>query len=351
MAKGHLSNLFEYNIVKVKKDNKKFKLDFKSLDKLLDICKNYNIKQEIELIGLLGIWSFSNEGFGNPIIDYSDAIRIRYYDEDQQIYRFIDNKKELLEYIKGLVEYFSKRDLVDKLRLTADEPTNNLGAIANFREWNGFLKSINPFIKNKVAVNNISFKDQSDLIDDIVIYIETILKDEKLFQDIKKNKNGKVYWYTCCGQFPDTSIRANLLESRFIGWLTEYLDIDGFMRWNYTVWPKNPREKIYWNAPLFPAGENNFVYPNKDGSPLLTIRYKNLLRGIQDYELIQMLKEIHPKKNSIIKGLFKKIIKANNLFNSDTFSKDRNIIISLDYKDYDDCRKSLMEEINKYNKS
>lgn len=350
MVKSHLSNLFEYNIIKVKKiKNGKLSLDFKYLDRLIDLCFKYNINKEIELIGLLGVWSFPKEGFGNVIKDYSDAIRIRFYDENKGAYCFIDNKEELSEYIKGVKEYFVKKGLIKKLRLSADEPTNDPTNLKKFKEWVNYLKSISPFFKIKVYISNISFKNYcKNVVDDVVFYIETIIENKDFIQNIKDKSKGKVHWYTCCGQFPDSCIRANLLESRFIGWLTEYLGLEGFMRWNYTAWPENPREKIYWNAPLFPAGENNFVYPNRNGSPLLSIRYKNLLRGIQDFELMQMLKNVHPRKETVLNELFNKIIKVPDLYNPSIFEEEKNKIISLNYEEYDDSRKVLLEEIRKY---
>jgi hypothetical protein len=44
--------------------------------------------------------------------------------------------------------------------------------------------------------------------------------------------------------------------------------------------------RISYHYPLFPAGDTNFVYPGRDGKPMLTLRYKLLQKGIRDYEII-----------------------------------------------------------------
>ena len=65
---------------------------------------------------------------------------------------------------------------------------------------------------------------------------------------------------------------------------------DGFLRWNYTVWPDDPRKDIRYES--FEAGDTNFVYPAYNGDVLLSLRYKNLQRGISDYELFEKLREV-----------------------------------------------------------
>jgi hypothetical protein len=105
---------------------------------------------------------------------------------------------------------------------------------------------------------------------------------------------------------PNTFISSPLAEAQLIGALTEYMGLDGFLRWNYTVWPENPRERISFRAPNWKAGDTNFVYPGST-RPLLTLRYKNLLRGIQVFELMQMAKERHDGKD-IIARFFEQVI-------------------------------------------
>ena len=60
-------------------------------------------------------------------------------------------------------------------------------------------------------------------------------------------------------------------------------DFNGFLRWNYTVWPEDPRRELRFSR--FEAGDTNFVYPAYNGDVLLSLRYKSLRRGIADYEL------------------------------------------------------------------
>ena len=71
--------------------------------------------------------------------------------------------------------------------------------------------------------------------------------------------------------------------------MVDILGFDGFLRWNYTVWPEDPRREIRFSR--FEAGDTNFVYPAYNGDVLLSLRYKNLRRGIMDFELARAVRE------------------------------------------------------------
>ena len=94
-------------------------------------------------------------------------------------------------------------------------------------------------------------------------------------------------FYVCCfPKRPNTYLFSNLLESRYLMVLADYFGLTGFLRWNYTVWPRDPRNDIRYHP--FPAGDTNFVYPGGDMQPQLTLRYMALRRGMEDYELLAM---------------------------------------------------------------
>jgi hypothetical protein len=169
-----------------------------------------------------------------------------------------------------------------------------------------------------------------------------------LLNAMRKNINGRLLWYVCCGpDFPNTFIRSPLIESRIIGILTAFLNFDGFLRWNYTVWPEKPREKLSYRFPLWPSGDTNFVYPANDGRPLLSLRYKNLKRGIEDFELIHMLKAVHSDAEKILCQVWNRLLKIKDIrdFHFEKGRK-REELYSLDYKDYQWVKSLLLNEIS-----
>jgi hypothetical protein len=62
------------------------------------------------------------------------------------------------------------------------------------------------------------------------------------------------------------------------------MGFDGFLRWAYNSWPKDPNVDsrfIKW-----PSGDDFLVYPGARSS----VRFERLREGIQDYEKIRILR-------------------------------------------------------------
>lgn len=330
----YLSNLFEYSMIRVEKQvDGKLAVDFSVMDRYIDLCFKYGIDREIEVFGIINIWMCEEEGFGRVIEDFSDGIRVRYLDRSDNCFKYINTVDDIAEYI-GLIErHFKDRGLIDKVRIAADEPAD----VGLYRERLSFLKSIAPSFKYKTIINRVEFiMDFKDEIQDFVPMLPDVCSEFEHIMEIKGQSDKRVYWYVCCWPpIPNTFISSNLLESYVIGWLTEYMGLEGFVRWNYTVWPEKPRERISFKYPYWKAGDTNFVYPSNHGSPLLTLRYKALMRGIQAHELIGMLKKTNPRAKEIIDKAFGKIFKLKDIaeFHPDS-QKKIDQLISLDYRDY-----------------
>ena len=337
----YLSNLFEYSIIKVvKEQNGELSVDFTSMDRYIDLCFKYGIRQEIEVFGLINIWMCEEEGFGKVIKDFSDGIRVRYLDKSDNCYKYIDSIRDLKDYIKKVEGHFIQRGLIDKVRVIADEPSD----LDMYNQRLDFLRKVAPSFKYKAAINSADFIQKFNLlIDDFVPIFTVMCSENEKVRELKYKVKGKVSWYVCCGpDLPNTFVKSHIAESYCIGWLTEYMHLDGFLRWNYTVWPEKPRDRISYRmyAPdTWSAGDTNFVYPSYNGAPLLTLRYKALLKGIQTFELIAMLKGKNPRAQEYLEQAYAKIFKFNNInaFQYDKYCesiKKIDELLSLEYNDY-----------------
>lgn len=296
------SDLYEYSMVRGYKDEEGVKFDFTVLDRYINLCDKYGINQEYEVFGLINVWTKPEAGFDCVIEDYDDGIRIRYYDEYSQTFRYVRKKVEYESYLKALQQYFIDKGIIDRVRIIADEPAD----IEVYKNRLGFLKKVTPKFKFKAAINHVDFM-QEDIpeVMDFCPIINAITKEFKRFQEIKDTCKGTISYYVCCGpKNPNTFISSPLLESRVIPWFAYLLGTDGFLRWNYTVWPDQPLEKISYAYPEWAAGDTNFVYPGKTGKPMLTLRYKNLLRGIGDYEYLRDLEEANLPTDEFLDQVF-----------------------------------------------
>lgn len=337
------ANLFEYSIIKTNKNvDGSFRYDYSALNKYIQLCSRYHIDAEIEVFGLVNIWTSDDWGFGNPS-DYPDAIRIRYRDVDGT-YKYMKECKDIDAYIKALETFFIQEGLIDKVRVAADEPAD----IELFKKSINHLKRIAPTFKFKAAINNTAFihKFKREFYDFVPNMNCLCAQNNRLAHYMDEYKDKRFLWYVCCfPDYPNTFLQSNLLESRYIGILTSFMRLHGFLRWNYTVWPEKPREDIRY-AP-FNAGDLNFVYPAGDMDVLLTLRWKALRRGIEDFELLDRLKKLG--KDDIVTKVYDLILKEKDIarfFKADgSHALALGEMCSLDYNEYEQARNLMLDTL------
>ena len=111
----------------------------------------------------------------------------------------------------------------------------------------------------------------------------------------KRQQQGKLStWYTCCVEkYPNGFTFSPAAEHVWLGWYTAAKNMDGYLRWAYNSWPKEPLKDSRFTA--WPAGDTFQVYPG----PLSSIRFEKLIEGIQDFEKIKILKEEFKKEGKV----------------------------------------------------
>ena len=165
-----------------------------------------------------------------------------------------------------------------------------------------------------------------------------------IMREYQNTLTGKRFlWYVCCGPaYPNTFLRSRLIESYFIGILTSYLELDGFLRWAYTVWNDDPRTDIRYGN--WAAGDTNFVYPSTGGAPLLTLRYKALKRGIQFYELLERLRMSGDAEG--LTNAFAMVVREKDVREYYRTYHSLESLCSLDYADYLGLKRFLLEKLS-----
>lgn len=285
----HGGNLFEYSIVGIERNlDGKLVYDYSKMQRYIDLCKKYGIDSEIEVFGLVNLWSYKNFIPDKLCKDYPEPIRLKYFDRADGCMKYVRSVKEIEDYIRSLEAYFIETDQIDRVRIVADEPSD----MDKYSASLDVLQGLAPRFRLKTAINHAEFIDAfGDRVDDLVPYLRCATKSHKTLSNYRHECTEKRFlWYVCTGICrPNTFIRNSLIESRMIGLMTSWLGFDGFLRWNYTVWPEDPRREIRFSR--FEAGDTNFVYPAYNGDVLLSLRYKNLRRGIVDFEIAGALSE------------------------------------------------------------
>ena len=223
--------------------------------------------------------------------DHPDCLRVSYYDEADGCRRFLRRGAELDGYVRAIGDYFRETGQLARVRFAADEPADT----DKYRRILARLFSLIPDARCKAAINHAEFVGEFGReVSDYAPFIDCLLSEYGKLDGYRRTMPGKRFlWYVCCGpDFPNTFLRSALTESYFIGAFTSFAGLDGFLRWNYAILNDDPRADVRYGP--FPAGDVNFVYPQKNGAPLLSLRYKALRRGIELYELLERAKELAP---------------------------------------------------------
>ena len=124
------------------------------------------------------------------------------------------------------------------------------------------------------------------------------LTDELLSEaDERRRKNLLTTYYVCCGPAtPNTFCMSRLEEAFWLGAYPAMCGLDGFLRWAWNSWPKDPmRDASSYGHRWWKAGDTFLVYP--DGSP--SLRFLELCNGIQAAEKIRILRESEALKEGI----------------------------------------------------
>lgn len=339
-------NLFEYSIIGItRKKDGTFCYDYSAMQKYIDICTEAGISGDIEIFGIVNVWPAEGLVPDKLCPDYPEGIRLRYLDESDGCLKYVRDAEVLKDYVRSLERYFISTNQIDRVRIAADEPSD----VEKYRNSLALLQELAPSFRCKCAINHAEFIEEfHDRIDDFVPYLRcTIVEYEHLMRYKQEYSDKRFLWYTCCNSItsPNTFLSTPPIESRMIGILTSILKLDGFLRWNYTVWPDDPRHDIRYSA--FEAGDTNFVYPAYNGKVLLSLRYKNLQRGIADFELVQQLRA--EKGDEIADTLVRRILRTDDIrdFWNDTdgtfknwkYSKD---LFSMDWNDFNNLKEEIL---------
>jgi hypothetical protein len=154
-------------------------------------------------------------------------------------------------------------------------------------EMQAMLKLLNetaPGLGVALADNHKSYKLYPDqLVDLCVAHGAVVEPDDRKYRE---SKGYVTTWYVCCADvFPNVFTFSPPAEAAFIGWYTVAAGFDGFLRWAYNSWVKEPLLDSRFRT--WPAGDTYIVYPDARSS----IRFERLVEGIQDAEKIRILRE------------------------------------------------------------
>lgn len=135
-----------------------------------------------------------------------------------------------------------------------------------------------------------AYADLTEHVDIFVPHIDCV--DWKVLDHVRGKDNNEIWEYVCISAqrpYPNIwGVDYPGVDHRIVSWQMFRYNIEGFLYWNTTYWKENP-----WENPLtYPGGngDGSLLYPGEDG-PVDSIRWEITRDGIEDYDLLCLLRE------------------------------------------------------------
>ena len=298
MAKGRQNCIIiRKELISLK--NNKIILDEKKMISFIEIFKKHGFTY-FESPHLLG--RGENDNWGNP--ELITSLRKKGYYSSE-------GKKEIDTIIHKIKKFTLKYNLKNQwLQHISDEPTDVSAKC--YQDAAKQIKSIYPEIKIMEATN--AMESLSGSIDLWCPLINDFQENEEFFRNREK-EGEKILIYTCLvpgGKWLNRTLDMERIRQVYFGWAGSKYNTFGYLHWGLNQYKANPFTQSVVKHPspaassnnYLPAGDTHIIYPGKNG-PLSSLRFESQRLGIEDYEILEILKSINPSKHSrFIKKLF-----------------------------------------------
>ena len=212
-------------------------------------------------------------------------MKVRYLDEATGKYKFLDLKPDDPSYeaiwgpfLADFRKHVKSKGWLDKTCIGLDERPDAMVKAAK-----NVLDKYAPEFKIVSAVNRPTAmtRDVYD-VSPVIDHAGTVTGD-LLAQRKKEGK--KTTFYVCVHpKKPNTFTVSPLAEAEWLPLFAAANHLDGFLRWAYNSWNRNPFEKTDFGN--WPAGDCYLVYPGN----LSSLRFEKLRDGLEEFEKVNILR-------------------------------------------------------------
>lgn len=292
---GQTFDHFESMIAKMKQIDGTWKYDYTVFDRWVEFMMSCGITEQIDCYTLVP-WHY----------------RFDYYDCATNSVKHLDCRPGetkyhdfIVPFLKDFSRHLRQKGWFERTYIAMDErPEDQMEAA-----WQT-IQDADPEFKIEGAANYSVDSEAADRVDDISVGFQyNLLKEEALARRTAKGQ--KTNFYTCCNpERPNTFTFSPPAESAYLGLHAAACNYDGYLRWAYNSWTKEPNKDTRYGN--WPAGDCYLVYP--EGS---SIRFERLVEGIQTYEKIRLLRPtLNPKESRRLDEMLQNF--APNTYEADT---------------------------------
>lgn len=263
---GQTYDAFESMITWMKRVDGTWYFDYTIFDKWVELMMKLGVTQEIGCYSMIP-WKLSFQYFDQATHSLKE---MKMKPEDPAYADF------WLTMLKDFARHLKAKGWFDITHIAMDErPKKDMDrAFAIIHEADPDFK---------VSLAGALHEELSDQLDDYSIALADKFSEET--KRARRAANKKTTFYTCCTEsHPNTYTFSHPAEAAWIGWYAAKEHLDGYLRWALNSWTIEPLLDSRFLA--WGAGDTYLVYPGARSS----IRFENLVAGIQAYEKIRILK-------------------------------------------------------------
>lgn len=221
------------------------------------------------------------------------SMSVRYFDEASGEYASLplDHTQPSYEHIWGhfltdFREHLRAKGWLDKTSVALDERPDDL-----IRATKGLIAKYAPELRVISSVNAPSAESEDIYLVSPILQHADSLTPELLAR--RRTRRQKSIFYTCLSpKKPNSFTYSPPAEGEWLGLFAAAQGLDGYSRWAYNSWNRNPFETTDFKH--WPSGDCFLVYPGN----LSSIRFERLRDGFEDYEKIRLLRERATRSNS-----------------------------------------------------
>lgn len=258
----------------VKKKDGSWEYDYTVFDKWVNYMSDLGIDQQINCYSMIP-WN----------------LKFYYYDENYGKDTLVVAEPGTPEYdahwrpmLEDFAAHLKEKGWFEKTTIAMDErPLEAMQAVIEL------VKSVDENFKVSLAGNY-----HSEIAPDIYDYC--IAPGQHISADtmqLRRDEAKKTTYYTCCADaYPNTFTFSPPAESTWLAWHSAAKGYDGYLRWAYNCWVKDPLRDTRFRT--WPGGDTYLVYPGARSS----IRFEKMIDGIEDYVKIRVLREQFREKGN-----------------------------------------------------
>lgn len=263
---GQTEDYFESMISWIKRTDGSWTFDFTTFDMWVQFMMELGIDQQIACYSMIP-WNMS----------------FRYYDQASNSMKDVKATTESTEYaemwtalLSQLSKHLREKGWFDRTVIAMDErPAKDM--------QNAFriIKTADPEFKVSMA-GDYHAEIEEDLYDYCIVS-DHLCSPELLAE--RKAKGKITTYYSCCAQaYPNMFTYSPASENEWISWYAAAKGYDGYLRWAYNSYTKEPLLDARFRA--FQAGDSYLIYPEARTS----IRFEKFVDGVEMFEKIKILR-------------------------------------------------------------